>query len=111
MPSDPRPAIEEEIMRMLLKFQLGLAATNEAVRNGTMAETNAQLTAATQPEAEYFGTENGRRTGYIVFDMTDPAQIPVIAEPLFQRVEATVQFIPLMNADDLQRGLTQAARG
>lgn len=97
-------------MRMMLKFELGLAATNAAVQDGTMAEINEQLAAATRPEAAYFGTENGRRTGYLVFDMTDPAQIPAIAEPLFQRVEATVQFIPVMNADDLQRGLAEAAR-
>jgi len=30
----------------------------------------------------------------------------VIAEPLFQQVNATVEFIPVMNVDDLQRGLT-----
>ena len=73
-------------MRMMVKFELGLAATNAAIRNGTMAEINEQLAASTKPEAAYFGTENGRRTGYLVFDMDDPARIPVIAEPLFQRV-------------------------
>jgi hypothetical protein len=96
-------------MRMLLKFELGLAATNEAIRNGTMAEINEQLAASTKPEAAYFGTENGRRTGYVVFDLDDPARIPVIAEPLFQRVGATVEFIPVMDTEDLQRGLAQAA--
>lgn len=98
-------------MRMMLKFELGLAATNEAIRNGTMAEINAALAATTRPEAAYFGTENGRRTGYIVFDLADPAQIPVIAEPLFQRLESTALFFPVMTADDLQRGLAEAAEG
>lgn len=98
-------------MRMLLKFELGLTATNEAVRDGTMAEINAQLAASTKPEAAYFGTENGRRTGYVIFDMVDPAQIPVIAEPLFQRVESRVEFIPVMNVEELQRGLAAAAGG
>ena len=98
-------------MRMLLKFELGLAATNAAVQDGTIAEINERLVATTKPEAAYFGTENGRRTGYIVFDKVDSAQIPVIAEPLFQRAESKVEFIPVMNADDLQRGLAQAAGG
>ena len=93
---------------MLLRFELGLAATNEAVRTGTMDEVNQQLMDSTKPEAAYFGTENGRRTGYLVFDMVDSAQIPVIAEPLFQRMGATVEFIPVMNADELQRGLAAA---
>jgi hypothetical protein len=98
-------------MRMLLKFEFGLSATNEAIRTGALAGINEVLMASTKPEAAYFGTENGRRTGYIVFDMVDPAQIPVIAEPLFQGVDSTVQFIPVMNADDLQRGLAAAATG
>jgi hypothetical protein len=98
-------------MRMLLKFELGLVATNEAIRTGTMAEINEQLAASTKPEAAYFGTENGRRTGYVVFDLDDPARIPVIAEPLFHRVGATVEFIPVMNTEDLQRGLAAVAEG
>jgi hypothetical protein len=93
-------------MRMLLKWELGLEATNEAVRSGNMAKVNELLAAHTQPEAAYFGTENGKRTGYIFFDLTDTAQIPVIAEPLFQQLHSTVEFIPVMNADELQRGLT-----
>jgi hypothetical protein len=96
---------------MLLRFELGLAATNELNRTGESAEVNRQLMDTTKPEAAYFGTENGRRTGYLVFDMVDSAQIPVIAEPLFQRMGATVEFIPVMNADDLQRGLAAAATG
>ena len=95
-------------MRMLLKWELGLAETNEAVRTGKMAEINEALAASTRPEAAYFGTENGRRTGYIFFDLTDPSQIPVIAEPLFQQLSSTVEFIPVMNADELQRGLAAA---
>jgi hypothetical protein len=41
--------------------------------------------------------------------MIDSAHIPFIAEPLFQRMGAMVEFIPVMNADDLQRGLAAAA--
>jgi hypothetical protein len=33
----------------------------------------------------------------------------VIAEPLFQQMGATVEFIPIMNADELRRGLAAAA--
>lgn len=97
-------------MRMLLKWELGLEATNEAVRTGKMAQINQALAEHTQPEAAYFGTENGHRTGYIFFDLADPSQIPVIAEPLFQELNSTVEFIPVMNVDELQRGLAQATQ-
>jgi hypothetical protein len=92
-------------MRTLLRWKLGLEATNEAVGTGKMAEINEALAASTRPEAAYFGTENGQRTGYIFFDLTDSAQIPVIAEPLFQQLHSTVEFVPVMNVDELQRGL------
>jgi hypothetical protein len=94
---------------MLLRFELGLAETNELNRTGESEELNQQLMDRTKPEAAFFGTEKGRRTGYLVFDMVDSAEIPVIAEPLFQRMGSTVEFIPVMNADDLQRGLAAAA--
>ena len=97
-------------MRMLLKWKSGLEATNEAVRTGKMREINQSLDERTQPEAAYFCTENGHRTAYIFFDLADPSQIVVIAEPLFQDVNSTVEFIPVMNADELQRGLAQAYR-
>ncbi|MDQ3716454.1 MAG: hypothetical protein M3381_10655 [Actinomycetota bacterium] len=99
-----------EIMRMLLRYEFGLEAANEAIRTGKIAELNQALAERTQPEAAYFATENGKRTGYIFFDLTDPAQIPVIAEPLFQSLNSTVEFIPVMNVDDLQRGLAEAAQ-
>src|SRR5688572_15227434 len=107
MRSDPSRG-EKDVMRMLLRVEMGLAATNEVNRTGEADDLNRQLMESTKPEAAYFGTANGRRTGFLVFDMVDTAQIAVIAEPLFQRMGATVEFIPVMNADELQRGLAAA---
>jgi len=92
-------------MRMLLKIDMNLEAGNEAIRSGKMAEFNQSLMERIQPEAAYFSTENGTRTSYIFFDLQDPSQIPAIAEPLFQNLGARVEFIPVMNGDDLQKGL------
>ena len=92
-------------MRMLMKWDMSLEAGNEAVRSGKIAELNQSLIARIQPEAAYYSTENGTRTSYIFFDLKDPSQIPAIAEPLFQNLGARVEFIPVMNGDDLQKGL------
>jgi hypothetical protein len=98
-------------VRMLLKMVFGLEAANNSIRGGRMADVQQALLDRIKPEAAYFGAENGQRTGYIVFDLKDPADIPVIAEPLFQEFGATVNFIPVMNLDDLQKGLAAAAGG
>jgi hypothetical protein len=93
-------------MRTLLKYQIPVESGNEAIRSGKIAQINQTLMARIQPEAVYFFTENGLRSGFVVFDLDDPSHIPMIAEPLFQELNASVEFFPTMNADDLQKGLT-----
>jgi ABC-type thiamin/hydroxymethylpyrimidine transport system permease subunit len=51
-------------------------------------------------------TMGGKRTSLIVFDLADPSQIPVIAEPLFQGLDAEIEFAPVMNQEDLMNGLS-----
>jgi hypothetical protein len=60
-----------------------------------------------QPEAAYFTADKGSRTAYFFVDLKDQSQIPVFAEPFFQELEASVEFMPVMNADDLKKGLSQ----
>jgi len=96
-------------MRMLLKFQFDTEAASRAIEDGSMATINEQMFAQLQPEAAYFAIEDGVRSGYVVFDLHDPAQIPTIAEPLFSGVNSKLTLTPVMNADDLMKGLQQAA--
>jgi hypothetical protein len=96
-------------MRMLLKWSLGTREASEAIRSGRMAEISKALDELTKPEAQYFCTEGGSRTGYVFFDLADPSDIPPIAEPLFHELNATVEFFPAMNGDDLGAGLGKAS--
>jgi uncharacterized protein DUF3303 len=96
-------------MRMLLKFQFDTEAANRAIEDGSMARINEQMFTQLQPEAAYFAIEDGVRTGYVVFDLDDPAQIPTIAEPLFSGVNSKLTLIPVMNTEDLMKGLQQVA--
>lgn len=47
------------------------------------------------------------KTGTMVFDMAETSQIPQIAEQLFQSVQALVEFVPVMNADNLRKALAK----
>ena len=62
--------------------------------------------AKTQPEAAYFLAEGGERSGMFIFDLKEPADIPRIAEILFQGADAAVEFVPVMNGDDLKKALS-----
>lgn len=92
-------------MRMMMKSQLEVEATNLAIADGTINQVFDKVFATAKPEALYFLTEGGRRTAYAIFDMTSPDVIPMLAEPMFQSLGAEVAFYPVMTADELQKGL------
>lgn len=98
-------------MRTMLKVQLPVEAGNDAIQSGRLGEVIGATVARLQPEATFFCTEEGKRTGYMVFDMEDTSQIPPVAEPFFMEFNATVSFNPVMNGEELQKGLGQLTPG
>ncbi len=96
-------------MRMMLRWTVPVERGNETIKDGSLAQTIESLIEELKPEAAYFWPENGERAGMMVFDMDDPSQIAGIAEPLFQNADAAVDFVPVMNADDLKKALENAA--
>lgn len=96
-------------MRTMMKVKIDTQAGSRAIADGSMPEVMQETLERLKPEAAYFAPEGGVRTAFIVFDLEDPSQIPSIAEPLFSKLNATVEMIPVMNRDDLQKGLSQIA--
>lgn len=96
-------------MRTLLKVSMPVEAGNKAIKDGTLPATIQSIIDSHRPEASYFYAENGKRTALFVLDLKDTAQIPELAEPLFQTLNAEVQFYPVMNAADLRSGLEKAS--
>lgn len=97
-------------MRVLLKVGMDTAKSNDAVRNGTLGKLMQESMEQIKPEAAYFTAEDGKRTAYLVFDMQDVSLMPVLSEPFFQNLDAEVSYTPLMNFEDVQKGLTQLGR-
>ncbi|WP_432197867.1 hypothetical protein [Streptomyces sp. bgisy027] len=94
-------------MRVLLQAHLDTEKTNEIIRSGKMPQLMQEVMEAFKPEAAYFGPDNGVRSVFLVFDMQDTSQMPSVTEQLFQRFGAAVDYTPVMNLDDLQKGLSQ----
>ena len=95
-------------MRTLLKVSIPTAAGNAAISEGRLPQALQSLLDKLKPEAAYFVPEQGRRTALIFFDMQDPSQLVPISEPLFQGLNASLEFTPAMNLEDLRAGLQAA---
>ena len=91
----------------MAKVSVPVEAGNRGIRDGSLPAAMQQSAERWKPEAMYFTTFDGRRTAFMVFDLPDASDIPPFAEPFFRGLNADVQLAPVMNADDLQKGLSQ----
>jgi hypothetical protein len=92
-------------MRTLLKATLEVTASNKAIMDGSLPKIMQATMEKIKPEASYFTAMDGCRSCIMVFDLKDPSEIPSIAEPFFLHLNAKVEFSPVMNAEDLKKGL------
>jgi hypothetical protein len=58
-----------------------------------------------KPEASYFMPIEGQRSAAFIVNANSNDQLPAMVEPLFQWMGANVDVIPVMNFDDLKKGL------
>jgi len=92
-------------MRTLMKISVPVEQGNTSLQEGRLPVVLEQTLGRLTPEAAYFFADQGRRSALIVFDLKDPSEIPVITEPLFMGFNAAVELIPVMNQEELRRGL------
>ena len=92
-------------MRTMLRVNMNTETANELARQGRLGATIQAILDDLKPEAAYFADDNGERTGFIFFDLTDASQIPAVAEPWFLTLNAKVSFRPVMNTDDLAKAI------
>jgi len=91
------------MMRVMIPVETG----NAAIRNGRLPQQMQEILGRIRPEAAYFTTDKGLRTCYLFIDMKDQTDIPSLAEAFFLEFNASVEFMPVMNAEDLQKALAK----
>ncbi|WP_329336615.1 hypothetical protein OG866_20270 [Streptomyces sp. NBC_00663] len=94
-------------MRVLLKASLNTEKANELIRTGKLPQLMQETMENIKPEAAYFTLDHGVRTCYMVFDMQDSSEMPPKGEPFLMDLDAELTMTPVMNAEDLQKGLSQ----
>ncbi|HET9171439.1 MAG TPA: hypothetical protein VFN97_18515 [Actinospica sp.] len=96
-------------MRVLMTVEMDTEKTNHTITDGTIEKVMKESFDDIRPEAAYFATHDGRRTGYIVFDLAEPNDMPRVAEPFFQAFDARVEFSPAMDFADVRSGMAKYA--
>jgi hypothetical protein len=88
-----------------MRVTIPVEAGNRGIKDGTIERTIASTMERLRPEAAYFYPGNGLRTCLMVFDLKSPSDVPGIVEPFFEELNAAVELNPVMNAEDLKKGL------
>jgi hypothetical protein len=94
-------------MRVMMKITLDTEAGSQMIADGSMPQFMGEQLPRLQPEAAYFGPEGGMRTAFLVINLDDPSRLPELTEPFFSKLKARIEIFPVMNQEDLQRGLQQ----
>jgi len=94
-------------VRTMLKVLFPVEASNKAVKEGALEKTFGKMLEQLKPEAAYFFPDGGRRSALFVFNLKEPSDIVLTAEPFFSELNAEVYLVPVMNAEDLKAGLAK----
>jgi hypothetical protein len=97
----------EDTMRTMIRITMPVEAGNKGIQEGTLQKTIMEALERLKPEAAYFLPDRGLRSALFVADLKDPSDIPGIVEPFFSKLNAAVELIPVMNAEDLKKGLAK----
>ena len=93
-------------MRMMVEFRLPTTEeVNAKIRDGSMGQTMETMLGNLQPEAAYFCPRDGKRGGYLVFNMEEESELVTKLEPFWLELGATIETFAVMNVDDLRAGL------
>ncbi len=87
-----------------MKVILPTDAANKMIKKGKFGATLEQILGDIKPEAAYFLSEKGMRTGYLIVNLNEANEIIKYAEPFFLAFEAEIEYIPVMTPKEIEAG-------
>ena len=95
-------------MRVMMKVSIPVETGNKALKDGSLSKTMMEFVEQMKPESSYSMPENGNRSAIFFFDLKDPSSIPLVAEPFFLNLNASIEMTPVMNFEDMKAGVERA---
>jgi hypothetical protein len=94
-------------MRVLVRVILPNEAGNRAIKDQNFIKNIQSFMDNYKAEAAFFTPSNGDRSANFIIDMPSSDMMATIAEPFFE-MGAKVEMQPVMNLEDLKKGLSAA---
>jgi hypothetical protein len=91
-------------MRFLIRARTPTELGNKMIHDPNFL-TKLEYMNKVKPEAAYFLPIEGQRAGAFIVNAESNEQLPAMVEPLFRWWGANVDVIPVMNFDELKKGL------
>lgn len=97
-------------MRVMMKVRMNTEASSRAIKDGSLPKLLEKTMEELKPEAAYFTVDQGRRCAFLIYDLKDSSMMPMIAEPFFNTLGAEIEYVPVMNREELKAGLQKLAQ-
>lgn len=97
-------------MRFMVQFWIPTQVGNEAVRSGKIEKVLKKLGEDLKPEAMYFYPAEGLRAGCMFIQTDNPAIGTAVGERMWFGLQAQIRVTPVMNIDDLGKGLSEMGK-
>jgi hypothetical protein len=96
------------LMRFLVRAKIPAEDGNKMVQDPNFLKNLEEYMNKVKPEAAYFLPLDGDRAMAFILNIDNNYEVPSLVEPLFQRMGAKVEVIPVMNFDDLKKGISES---
>lgn len=93
-------------MRMMVTFSFPTDSGNDIVGSGKISQIFEKLMADIKPEAAYMYPVDGQRGGHVIINVTDSSEVAGVGERFWIALKARVTMTPVMNPEDLKKGLS-----
>ena len=95
-------------MRMMVLNLLFPSKRNQAFKDGSLGKTLGSIMKKLNRRPLTSGPSDGKRSGMIFLILLSHHQGVDIVEPLFSKLNAAVEIVPVMDGDDQRKGIARA---
>lgn len=92
-------------MRHMVRFSIPVDEGNDLVKSGKIGQDFWQPIEDLKPQAAYFFSQNGRRSGFMIVSVAQSSGLVKVVESFWLGLHADFSVTPIVSGEDLAKGL------